>query len=97
MSLKENDIEIYTYLSYLQSVFENLKSVKGQYDTYEEYRDDVKEFKKLYELSSELTQISTAYLGLNQGLPTSELEIIQRLSSMSQLVNEREQALGLDT
>jgi hypothetical protein len=55
MSKAENDTEIYTYLSYLQSIFENLKSVRGKYNTYEEYRDDVKEFKKLYELSSELT------------------------------------------
>jgi len=57
---------------------------------------DIEEFKKLYNLSSEISTISSAWLGLNQGLPTSELDILKRLNRMSQIVFDRENLLDVD-
>lgn len=102
------DAEINSYLVYCQNIIEKLRDIKEDYlnkaikrgepksyDAYQELQDDVKEFKKLYQLSSEITQVASGWLGLNQGLPTDELGIIRRLMTMSKIVSDREEALGI--
>jgi hypothetical protein len=89
------DTEINTYLMYCQNVISQLRKVYGQYSTPEETIADIAEFKKLYELASEVSTIATAYLSSNQGLPTDELGIIKRLSAMAKLVSTRERQLDI--
>jgi hypothetical protein len=36
---------------------------------------DVKEFKKIYKVSSEMSNIASSWLKLNQGIPTGELDL----------------------
>nr|DAU11436.1 MAG TPA: hypothetical protein [Bacteriophage sp.] len=56
---------------------------------------DIEEFKKLYNLSSEISTVSSAWLGLNQGIPTSEVDILQRLNKMAKIVSDRESSLDV--
>ena len=42
-----------------------------------------------------MSTISSAWLGLNQGIPTSEVDILQRLNKMSRIVSDREDLLGV--
>jgi hypothetical protein len=58
---------------------------------------DVNEFKKVYQLSTEISNIASAWLGLNQGLPTDELGLLKRLSSMRKVIIDRERALEIDS
>ena len=44
----------------------------------DEMLEDVNEFGKIYQLSTEISGIASAWLGLNQGLPTDELGLLQR-------------------
>lgn len=90
-----DDTEINTYLMYCQNVISQLRKVYGQYSTPEETIEDITEFKKLYELASEISTIATAYLSSNQGLPTDELGIIKKLSAMAKLVSTRERQLDI--
>ena len=92
---ENRDVEINTYLAYCQNLYENLRSIYGEYNSVQDARDDIKEFEKLYNLSTEMSQIATAYLSLNQGLPTSELDIIKRLTNMTKIIQNREKALKI--
>ena len=89
------DMEIYNYLTYCQDIIEKLRQVRSKYNTQEDFEGDIREFKKLYDLSTEVSTIASSWLGLNQGLPSSELDIIKRLVSMSKIVQKRESALGI--
>lgn len=95
--ISSNDVEINSYLEYCQGIVDKLRRVRRQYKSNGEMEDDIREFTKLYQESSEISTIASAWLGLNQGLPTSELDLIKRLNSMSKIVSAREQALKIDT
>ena len=58
--------------------------------------EDIVQFKQLWDLSSEMSTISSAWLGLNQGIPTSKTDILKRLNRMSSIVSERENLLGIN-
>lgn len=93
--LDTNDTEINTYLQYCQNLIYKLREVASKYENLYEMQEDVNEFKKIYQLSSEISSIASAWLGLNQGLPTDELSLLKRFSSMRKVITDRENALGL--
>lgn len=90
------DIEINNYIQECQDLINQLRQVRNKYSSTEDMKADIQEFKKLYDLSSEVSSVSSAWLGLNQGLPTSELDIFKRLNRMSQIVKDRENILNVD-
>lgn len=92
-----NDVEINSYLNFCQNLVEKLRQVRGQYLSDQDFNDDVEEFKNLYNDASEVSSVSSAWLGLNQGLPTSELDLISRLNRMSKIVKDREKALNINS
>ena len=94
--INTNDTEINSYLQYCQNIAYKLRSVKAKYENLGEMLADVNEFKKIYQLSSEISSIASAWLGLNQGLPTDELSLLKRLSSMRKVIIDRERALEID-
>lgn len=51
---------------------------------------DADEFQKIYNYSQEMTTVASAVLGLNQGLPTSELDILKRIRSIKRVISDRE-------
>lgn len=93
--IKTKDTEINTYLQYCQNIAYKLSDVASQYSSIYEMQEDVKEFRKIYNLSSEISSIASAWLGLNQGLPTDELGLLKRFQSMRKVVIERENALEI--
>lgn len=97
INVDTEDTEINSYLAYCQNIIDQLRKVykNKKYHNKEEVQEDIKEFKKLYDLATEVSTIATAYLSLNQGLPTDELGIIKKLISMSKLVSSRERILGI--
>lgn len=94
--IESTDTEINSYLQYCQNIAYKLKSVKLKYENLHEMLSDVNEFKKIYQLSSEISSIASAWLGLNQGLPTDELSLLKRLSSMRKVIIDRERALEIN-
>ena len=89
------DMEIVNYIQECQDLINSLRQVRQQYGSREEMNADIEEFKKLYNLSSEISTVSSAWLGLNQGIPTSEVDILQRLNKMSRIVSDRESLLDV--
>lgn len=91
-----SDLEINNYMQECQDLIEQLRSVRKQYASKEDMMADIQEFKKLYNLSSEISTVSSAWLGLNQGLPTAEVDILSRLNKMGRIVSDRESVLGVN-
>lgn len=96
LRIRNNDMEINTYLAYCQNIIDKLRSVYKQYsEGFDAAKADIVEFKKLYELATEVSTISTAYLSLNQGLPTDELGILKKIAAMEKIVTNRERIIGI--
>ena len=91
-----NDVEVNSYLRYCQDLTDKLRQVRAQYNKDSDFKDDIEEFRNLYNDASEISTISSAWLGLNQGLPTSELDLLSRMNRMSKIVTDREKALNMD-
>lgn len=89
------DTEINSYLQYCQNIAYKLSSVVSQYSSIDEMLEDVNEFGKIYQLSTEISGIASAWLGLNQGLPTDELGLLQRFARMRSVIIKREKALEI--
>lgn len=95
--VKSNDLEINSYLRECQDIVEKLRKCSTKYKGKTEMEEDIAQFKQLWDLSSEMSTISSAWLGLNQGIPTSKTDILKRLNRMSSIVSERENLLGINT
>ena len=94
---KQSDMEINNYLRFCQDLITQLRVVNSQYKgKFNELYADAREFKKIYELSTEMSTVASAYLGLNQGLPTDKLSILKRLNSMRKVISDRERIMGIN-
>ena len=91
-----NDVEVNSYLRYCQDLTDKLRQVRAQYKKDSDFKNDIEEFRNLYNDASEISTISSAWLGLNQGLPTSELDLLSRMNRMSKIVTDREKALNMN-
>lgn len=91
-----NDVEVNSYLRYCQDLTDKLRQVRAQYNKDSDFKGDIEEFRNLYNDASEISTISSAWLGLNQGLPTSELDLLSRMNRMSKIVSDREKALNMN-
>lgn len=91
-----DDVEVNSYLRYCQDLTDKLRQVRTQYNKDSDFKGDIEEFKNLYNDASEISTISSAWLGLNQGLPTSELDLLSRMNRMSKIVTDREKALNMN-
>lgn len=98
-----NDFEINSYLHYCQNLVYKLRHVVSKYQSdlvdtstaISEMLVDAAEFNKIYNLATEISNISSAWLGLNQGIPTDELSMLKRFESMRKVITDQERALGL--
>lgn len=91
-----NDVEVNSYLRYCQDLIDKLRQVRAQYRNDSDFKGDIEEFRNLYNDASEISTISSAWLGLNQGLPTSELDLLSRMNRMSSIIRDREKALNIN-
>lgn len=91
----EADTEINRLARHCANSVLKLKKVIGEYTSYQDYIDDVDEFDKLHSLANETSTIASAYLGLNQGIPTRKVELLKKLRNMTNLVLDRENYFGI--
>ena len=92
---KTSDMEINSYLQYCQNISYKLRDVSEKYENISEMFADATEFKKIYSLATEISGIASAWLGLNQGLPSDDLSLLKRFSSMRKVITGREKSLGI--
>ena len=57
---------------------------------------DLNEFKKVNIAAQEATALGNVFLGLNQGIPSSQIDLLQKLRMIAQIVESREQFYGID-
>lgn len=93
--IKTSDMEINSYLQYCQNIAHKLREVSYKYENISEMFADASEFKKIYSLATEISGIASAWLGLNQGLPSDDLGLLKRFSSMQKVITGRERSLGI--
>jgi hypothetical protein len=60
-----NDVEVNSYLRYCQDLTDKLRQVRAQYKKDSDFKNDIEEFRNLYNDASEISTISSAWLGLN--------------------------------
>ena len=94
--VKSNDLEINSYLRECQDIVEKLRKCSTKYKGKTEMEEDIAQFKQVWDLSSDLSTIWSAWFGLYLGSPTSKTDILKRLNRMSNIVFERENLLGIN-
>lgn len=62
----------------------------------EQFYADLDEFDKVWDLATETSTLGSAFYGLNQGLPTSKVDLLSKLRTLQGSVDTREKALGID-
>jgi len=60
-----DDVEVNSYLRYYQDLTDKLRQVRAQYNKDSDFKGDIEEFRNLYNDASEISTISSAWLGLN--------------------------------
>jgi len=94
---KFSDIEINNYLKTCHELVLQLREVNTKYNgNKQELLEDVKEFKKIFSMASEISTVTTGFLSLNQGLPTAKLDIIKRLNTMKKAISDRERYFDIN-
>lgn len=63
----------------------------------DEFYADLDEFDKIWSLATETSTLGSAFYGLNQGLPTSKVDLLTKLRTLQTSVSTREKSLGIDT
>jgi hypothetical protein len=92
------DKEFIVLYNQIQRNIENIKKTALKYQkSTQEYFQDVTEFKKIFNLASEMSVVASAYLGLNQGLATDKLSLIKKINSMKKIISDRENIFGIKT
>lgn len=56
----------------------------------QEFREDLQEFKNIYQLANETTTLGGVFLGMNQGLPSSKVDLQNKLRKISDAISTRE-------
>ena len=62
---------------------------------HEEFNEDLAEFKRVYKLANETTTLGGVFLGMNQGLPGSKVDLQGKLRKIKETVTTREDEFGL--
>lgn len=57
---------------------------------------DLDEFSKVYDLASETSTLGSTLLGLNQGIPTSKEDLLNKVFKIQQAVSTREKVFGIN-
>lgn len=80
---------------FMETVVQTIKrNLKGQ--VFSEYIKDLKELKRLNPLVQEHSNLGNVFLALNQGLPTSEEDLLKKLGAIDRVVKQREKVFGIN-
>lgn len=61
----------------------------------EEFNEDLQEFKRVYELANETTTLGGVFLGMNQGLPSSKVDLQSKLRKIGDAITDRENIFNI--
>jgi hypothetical protein len=79
----------------MEIVINKIKNNLGT-QSYEDYLSDLKEFKMIKDSASEATSLGTVFLGLNQGLPASEVDLLNKIRGIKKIIDDREKLLEIN-
>lgn len=84
------------YINYCENICKQLCVVSSQYTNgLEDAKADAEEFLKVYNLAKEISQCTTAFLSLNQGIPTNKLDQIKLINKMNSVFTMREREFSI--
>lgn len=55
-----------------------------------DFKNDLTEFERVYQLATETSTLGSAFLGFNQGIPGSKTEILSQVLKMQRAITDRE-------
>ena len=89
------DYQINIFSNYVDNIISKIsyefnKSRTPLDEQWLDYIADLEEFSKVQIRASEATSLGTTFLALNQGLPTSETDLLNKLKQMNSIVDGRE-------
>lgn len=80
---------------YVEKVIYSLQKARSSYKNQEDFNKDLIEFQNVYELSNETTTLGGVFLGLNQGLPGSKVDLQSKLRKIKSAVTSREDLFNI--
>lgn len=81
------------FSDYIENVLDKIKNSGLNID---DFKADLEEFEKVYNLASETSTLGSTLLGLNQGIPTSKEDILNKVFKIQQAISVREQKFGIN-
>lgn len=83
------EIDEATYQAYLDDY------KQAREEALNEFNKDLQEFRKVYKLANETTTLGGVFLGMNQGLPSSKVELQDKLRKIKDTISTREKEFAL--
>lgn len=80
---------------YIEKIIYSLQKTRKEYKRKEDFDDDLAEFEEIYQLANETTTLGGAFLGLNQGLPGSKVDLQSELRKIKATVTTREEQFNI--
>lgn len=80
---------------YVENIISKIKDAQSKVGIIQYYQD-LDQFIRLNNLANETTTLGNTILGLNQGLPTSKIDVQRRLHQLQNLFIDRLNALGIN-
>lgn len=81
------------FSDYIENV---LSKIKNSGLNRSDFMEDLNEFQKVYELASETSTLGSTLLGLNQGIPTSKEDLLNKVFKIQQAMSTREKIFGIN-
>lgn len=72
-------------------------SDEGFAKNYDLFMQDLDEFDKVWQLATETSTLGSTFYGLNQGLPTSKVDLLSKLRSLQSAVSDREEIFEINS
>lgn len=96
--LRAHDFFDYVYMMAQKVInaVEQTGSPDAKYsDKLAQFYSDITDFRKIWDLATETSTLGSTFLGLNQGLPSSKYDLLQKLNGMEMAVSKREDLFGI--
>lgn len=80
---------------YIEKIIYSLQQARNEYKNKEDFDKDLSEFEYIYELSNETTTLGGTFLGFNQGLPGSKVDLQNDLRKIKSAFTSREDIFSI--
>ena len=80
---------------YIEKIIYSLQKTRSDYGNREDFDKDLAEFEEVYQLANETTTLGGPFLGLNQGLPGSKVDLQSELRKIKSAVTTRENLFNI--